>query len=430
MHEVSLCRQLAAAVARATGGREVETVYVDVGQLRQVVPAAMGFAWTFVVKGTALEDASLEMRTLPAELACRACGASSRLGSDLGFDCRACGSPETVLTSGEQFVLTAVDVRTPPPPTTVRPGARLTRGKEIAMGRFHRHDDGTVHVHEHDDEGHGHEQDEHGHDEHGHGEHGPGTHSHDGLPRTGSAELDQLIGDHSGYGTGRERIEILEDIYAENDRLAAANRRALDAAGVRAVNLMSSPGAGKTTLLARTLAALEGRLRVGVVEGDIETPLDAERLAGYGAKISLLNTGDGFGGECHLDAPMVATALRGLDLSSLDLVIIENVGNLVCPAEFDVGEHRKAMVFSITEGEDKPLKYPVMFRAVEAVVLNKMDLAPYLDFDRALFLRNLRAVNPDAVVIEASARTGAGVDAWIDWVTQDSRALDRITPHG
>ncbi|MPM57550.1 Hydrogenase maturation factor HypB [bioreactor metagenome] len=243
----------------------------------------------------------------------------------------------------------------------------------------------------------------------------------DGLPHTGSADLDQLIGDHSGYGTGRERIEILEDIYAENDRLAAANRTALDAAGVRAVNLMSSPGAGKTTLLARTLAALQGRLRVGVIEGDIETPLDAERLGGYGARISLLNTGDGFGGECHLDAPMVATALRGLDLTALDLVIIENVGNLVCPAEFDVGEHRKAMVFSITEGEDKPLKYPVMFRAVEAVVLNKMDLAPYLDFDKELFLRNLAAVNPTASVIETSARTGEGVEQWIDWVTQGCR---------
>lgn len=279
------------------------------------------------------------------------------------------------------------------------------------MGRFHRHDDGTVHVHEHDEEGHLHV---HEHDEEGHL-------NGDGLPHTGSADLDQLIGDHSGYGTGRERIEILEDIYAENDRLAAANRTALDAAGVRAVNLMSSPGAGKTTLLARTLATLQGTLRVGVIEGDIETPLDAERLGGYGARISLLNTGDGFGGECHLDAPMVATALRGLDLATLDLVIIENVGNLVCPAEFDVGEHRKAMVFSITEGEDKPLKYPVMFRTVEVVVLNKMDLAPYLDFDKDLFLRNLRAVNPTATVIETSARTGEGVDAWIDWVTQGCR---------
>lgn len=225
-----------------------------------------------------------------------------------------------------------------------------------------------------------------------------------------------MIGDHSGYATGRERIEVLEDIFAENDRLAAANRAALDAHGVVAINLMSSPGSGKTTLLARTLAALQGRVRVGVIEGDIETALDAERLGGLGAQISLLNTGNGFGGECHLDAPMVARALTGLDLDTLDLVLIENVGNLVCPAEFDVGEHRKAMVYSITEGEDKPLKYPVMFRSVAVVVVNKLDLAPYLDYDMALFRRNLAEVNPEAIVIELSARTGVGVDAWLDWV--------------
>jgi hydrogenase nickel incorporation protein HypB len=270
------------------------------------------------------------------------------------------------------------------------------------MGRFHRHDDGTVHSHDHDE----HEHDEHEHEHHEHERPAPDTEA-----------LAELIGDHSGYRTGRERIEILEDIYAENDRLAAANRAALDAAGVHAVNLMSSPGSGKTTLLARTLAALAGTVRVGVIEGDIETPLDAERLGGLGAQISLLNTGDGFGGECHLDAPMIARALRGLDLDRLDLVIVENVGNLVCPAEFDVGEHRKAMVYAITEGEDQPLKYPVMFRSVGIVVVNKMDLAPYLDFDMDLFRRNLTAVNPQAEVVEVSARTGDGVDAWLAWLT-------------
>lgn len=272
------------------------------------------------------------------------------------------------------------------------------------MGRFHRHDDGTIHHHDHD-------EDAHDHDGHAH------DHQHEG----GRPPIDQeLLGDHSGYATGRQRIAILEDIYAENDHLAAHNREAFDAAGVRCVNLMSSPGSGKTTLLARTLAALRGRVRVGVVEGDIETPLDAERLAGLGAQISLLNTGDGFGGECHLDAPMVARALRGLDLAALDLVIIENVGNLVCPAEFDVGEHRKAMVYAITEGEDKPLKYPVMFRSVDAVVINKLDLAPYLDFDMELFRRNLAQVNPSVVTFDVSARTGEGVDAWIAWLESDN----------
>lgn len=291
------------------------------------------------------------------------------------------------------------------------------------MGRFHRHDDGTVHSHEHDEGAHEHAHDEHDHAHDGHG-HAHDEHDHEAhaVADRDPAELAELIGDHSGYATGRERIEILEDIYAENDRLAAANRAAMDAAGVHAINLMSSPGSGKTTLLARTLAALQGTVRVGVVEGDIETPLDAERLSGLGAQISLLNTGNGFGGECHLDAPMVARALRGLDLQTLDLVLIENVGNLVCPAEFEVGEHRKAMVYSITEGEDKPLKYPVMFRSVGAVVVNKMDLAPYLDFDMDLFRANLAAVNPRATVIELSARTGDGVAAWLDWVAQPADA--------
>jgi len=273
------------------------------------------------------------------------------------------------------------------------------------MGRFHRHDDGTEHAHNHN----------HTH-EHAH------THEHDHSDEHDRAEL---IGDHSGYETGRERIEVLEDIYAENDRLAAANRAALDAAGVRAVNLMSSPGSGKTTLLQRTLAALEGHVRVGIVEGDIETPLDAERLDGFGAQISLLNTGNGFGGECHLDAPMVARALRGLDLADLDLVVIENVGNLVCPAEFDVGEQSKAMVFSLPEGEDKPLKYPVMFRSVDVVVVNKVDLAPYLDFDMSLFRSNLEAVNPGVTVLEVSARTGEGVGSWVDWLTTGIRSTER-----
>lgn len=245
------------------------------------------------------------------------------------------------------------------------------------MGRFHRHDDA--------DHGHGHG--------HGHGD----------------------VGDHSGYRTGGERIEVLERIFDENDHTAAANRADLDRAGVVAVNLMSSPGAGKTSLLAAALQALTD-VRVGIVEGDIETSLDADRLSGLGAKVSLLNTANGFGGECHLDAPMVRSALAALDLAALDLVVIENVGNLVCPAEFAVGEHAKAMVYSVTEGEEKPLKYPVMFRAAELVLVNKVDLLPHLDFDLDLFYRNLRAVNPAARTIETSARTGLGVDEFCAWL--------------
>ena len=179
---------------------------------------------------------------------------------------------------------------------------------------------------------------------------------------------------------------------------------------------MSAPGAGKTTLLKRTLAVLAERMRVGVLEGDIATSLDADQLEGCGAAVALVNTSAGFGGECHLDAVMVRAGLARLPLADLDLLIVENVGNLVCPAEFDVGEDAKAMVYAVTEGEEKPLKYPVMFRAAEVVVVNKIDLLPHLDVDIERFLTNLRAVNPTARVIHTSARTGEGVDEWCAWL--------------
>src|ERR1019366_335100 len=234
------------------------------------------------------------------------------------------------------------------------------------MSRFHRHDDGTVHEH-----GPG-------------GEHLAGEGPGDPTPRAGEADESAQStagGEFSGYQTGAQRIEVLEEIFGENDRLAAANRADFDAAGVGVVNLMSSPGAGKTLLLRQTLGQLQGRVRVGIVEGDIETSLDADRLEGFGAAIALINTGNGFGGECHLDAPMVRSVLPRLRLGELDLVVVENVGNLVCPAEFSVGEHVRAMVFSVTEGEEKPLKYPVMFRSVDLVIINKIDLLPHLEFD-------------------------------------------------
>ncbi len=253
------------------------------------------------------------------------------------------------------------------------------------MGRFHRHPDGTTHDHDHD-----------------HGD--PGETLRD-------------VGDHSGYPqTGTARIEVLEDILSENDRVADANQKDFADSGVRVVNIMSSPGAGKTTLLKHTLATLAAGTRIGVLEGDIATSIDADRLDGYGAVVSLVNTSAGFGGECHLDAVMVRSGLSRLPLHELDLLLIENVGNLVCPAEFRVGEHAKAMVYAVTEGEDKPLKYPVMFRAVDLVVINKVDLLPHLDFDLDQFLTNLHAVNPRARTIHASARTGEGVDQWCTWL--------------
>jgi len=254
------------------------------------------------------------------------------------------------------------------------------------MGRFHRHDDGDGHSHDH------HHDHDHDHD-----------HPHD-------------HGDHSGYATETERVVVLERIFEENDQTAAANRRDFDAAGLTAVNLMSSPGAGKTTVLRETLRLLQGRLAVGIVEGDIETSIDADRLDGFGAAISLINTANGFGGECHLDAPMVRSALPRLPLADLDLLLIENVGNLVCPAEFDVGAHASAMVYSVTEGEEKPLKYPVMFRSADLVIVNKVDLIPHLDYDLATFYANLTAVHPGVAVIETSARTGLGIDRWCEWL--------------
>jgi hydrogenase nickel incorporation protein HypB len=254
------------------------------------------------------------------------------------------------------------------------------------MGRFHVHADGTSHLHVHDE----------------------GDHDHD-----------RDVGDHSGYAeTGSTRVMILENLLSENDRVAEANAKILADAGVRAVNLMSAPGAGKTTLLRKTLERLGGETRIGVLEGDITTNLDADKLEGAGAAaIAVVNTSAGFGGECHLDAVMVRSGMNRLPLGGLDLLIIENVGNLVCPAEFRVGEESRAMVYAVTEGEEKPLKYPVMFRAADVVVVNKVDLLPHLEFDLDEFLGNLSSVNPSARVIMASARTGEGVAEWCAWLT-------------
>jgi hydrogenase nickel incorporation protein HypB len=214
----------------------------------------------------------------------------------------------------------------------------------------------------------------------------------------------------------RTRISVVEGVLDANDTIAAVNRADLDRAGVVAVNLMSAPGAGKTSLLERTVGALPG-VRVGVLEGDVQGSADADRLARLHVPVVQINTDPGFGGECHLDANMVRSALPSLPLDELDLLVIENVGNLVCPAEFRVGEHARVMVSSITEGEDKPLKYPLMFRACELVLVNKVDLLEHLDFDLDRFLYHLDAVHPGVERMLVSARTGEGVDAWREWLT-------------
>jgi len=222
-------------------------------------------------------------------------------------------------------------------------------------------------------------------------------------------------------------VAVLETILAENDRTADRNRSDFVEAGVTTVNLMSSPGAEKTTLLKKTITTLRDHLRLGILEGDIATDLDAHEMEGLGAPVSLVNTSAGFGGECHLDATMVRSGLGRLPLQELDLRIIENIGNLVYPAEFDIGQHACAMVYAVTEGEEKLLKYPVMFRACDVVAINKIDLLPHLDFDLGLFLANVRAVNPKARLIEVSAGTGDGMDEWCGWL-RETRSGNRDSP--
>jgi hydrogenase nickel incorporation protein HypB len=209
---------------------------------------------------------------------------------------------------------------------------------------------------------------------------------------------------------------VMEGVLDANDALAQANRERFDHAGNFVVNMMSSPGAGKTALLEQTLERLRAKLRLGVLEGDVQTTLDADRLARFHVPLVQVNTDPGFGGECHLDANMVRSGLAELPLNDIDVLIIENVGNLVCPAEFQVGEDARVMVYSVTEGEEKPLKYPLMFRSADLVLVNKVDLLEHLDFDLEGFLRNLDAVNPGVERILTSARTGRGVEEWCSWL--------------
>jgi hydrogenase nickel incorporation protein HypB len=215
----------------------------------------------------------------------------------------------------------------------------------------------------------------------------------------------------------RTKVRIVEDALDANNTIARANRADFDRAGVTVVNFMSAPGAGKTTLLERVVGDLPG-VRVGVLEGDVQGSMDADRLASLHVPVTQLNTDPSFGGECHLDANMVRTAMPQLPLAEIDLLVIENVGNLVCPAEFWVGEDARVMVCSVCEGEDKPLKYPLMFRTCDLVLVNKIDLLPHLDFDLELFLYHVDQVNPRAPRLLVSARTGAGIEDWRNWLSE------------
>jgi hydrogenase nickel incorporation protein HypB len=258
-------------------------------------------------------------------------------------------------------------------------------------GHEHTHADGTTHSHPHD----------HVHGEgHDHGHAYVPAHSHaPGVPQS-------------------RRVQIEQDILAKNDAYARENRAFLAGRRVFALNLVSSPGSGKTTLLVKTIEALKGRKGVAVIEGDQQTSQDAERIRATGAPAVQINTGKG----CHLDAHMVGHAIQQLDPADKSLLMIENVGNLVCPAAFDLGEAHKVVVLSVTEGEDKPIKYPDMFRAAQLMLLNKCDLLPHLDFDVDQAIAYARRVNPDIEVLRVSAKSGEGMAGWLDWIESSAAA--------
>lgn len=213
-------------------------------------------------------------------------------------------------------------------------------------------------------------------------------------------------------------VQVMQDILGKNDRIAAENQALFADKKIFALNLMGSPGSGKTSLLEKTMAALKDELKMAVIEGDLFTSKDADRIAKYDVPVIQINTSGG----CHLDAPMVQKVLREMDLDALDLLIIENVGNLVCPAEFNVGEDEKGVVLSITEGDDKPMKYPLIFKESAVTVLNKVDILPYTNFDMATAREDITTLHPDAYIIETSCTTGQGLAQWFDWLRARVRA--------
>jgi hydrogenase nickel incorporation protein HypB len=217
------------------------------------------------------------------------------------------------------------------------------------------------------------------------------------------------------------QVDVGRDVLQDNARDAQANRERFARAGIYVLNLMSGPGAGKTTLLERTVGTLNGRMRLAVIAGDLETRRDADRIGSHGVPVVQINTG----GACHIEAHQIAKAAAQFELSEFELLIIENVGNLVCPAEFDLGEHDKVMMLSCTEGHDKPAKYPLMFRESRAMLLNKMDLLPHTNFDVGAAIADAKALNPGIEVIKLSALTGEGLDAWFGWIESRINAARR-----
>jgi len=215
-----------------------------------------------------------------------------------------------------------------------------------------------------------------------------------------------------------KRVPVVEKIMSANDRIASQNRAKLDNARIFSMNLMASPGGGKTSLIELTIKNLAERLRLAVIDGDVATSIDADRAASAGAVAVQINTG----GECHLDAVMLQNALLQIDLDEIDLLIVENVGNLICPASFKLGTHKNVLISSIPEGDDKPYKYPGMYRGVDALVINKIDLLPYVPFDMDYFRRGVEVLNPGLITFPLSCSTQEGLDPWISWVLQQTQS--------
>ena len=218
-----------------------------------------------------------------------------------------------------------------------------------------------------------------------------------------------------------KRVQIVEKILSANDHIAAQNHQLLEDSGIFSMNMMASPGAGKTSLIELTVMRLTKEFRLAVIDGDIATSLDADRAEAAGAKAIQINTG----GECHLDAVMLRSALNQLDLSQIDLLIVENVGNLVCPASFQLGTHKSILIASIPEGDDKPYKYPGMYQGVDALVINKIDLLPYVQFDMQYFRKGVEILNPGLVTFPISCREGTGLDPWLNWISSQVEKIDK-----
>jgi hydrogenase nickel incorporation protein HypB len=210
-----------------------------------------------------------------------------------------------------------------------------------------------------------------------------------------------------------KKVSVLEKILSANDQLAAEIRQQLDSASVFSINIMASPGAGKTSLIERTLLELRALHEIAVIDGDVATSIDADRAAKAGATAVQINTG----GQCHIDANMLRIAINELNLEDFDLLLVENVGNLICPTSFQLGTHKNILIASIPEGDDKPYKYPAMYQDVDALILNKIDLLPYVDFDMTYFEKGVQLLNPDLVTFPLSCQTGEGIQAWITWLT-------------